>query len=71
MTQEQYTYEDWFDGKVILKVARRNNEPNPTLVGWEDFTEAEQIKIREKQKSIFEESVIEIKEKVKHSFLED
>lgn len=71
MSQEQYTYEDWFDGKVILKVARRNNEPNPTLVGWEDFTEAEQIKIREKQKSIFEESVIEIKEKVKHSFLED
>jgi hypothetical protein len=71
MSQKQYTYEDWYEGKVILKIARRNDEPNPNLADWEDFSEIEQIKIREKQKSIFEQSVIEKEEEVKKNFLED
>ncbi len=71
MTVKQYTYDDWYNGKVILIFARRNDELNPTIVDWKNFSKKEKNKIQKEQKSIFEQSLKKFEDKVIKEFLED
>jgi hypothetical protein len=42
-----HTYEDWYNGKVELMWARRNETPNPILVDWDNFAIDDKLKIQE------------------------
>jgi hypothetical protein len=57
MQHLQYTFEDWYQGNVILHQARIFDFKDAVVVDWSNFSDVERIKIQECQKTIFEESV--------------
>jgi hypothetical protein len=57
MQRQQYTFEDWHQGKVVLYQARILENQNAVIVDWGNFSNEERTKIQECQKTIFEKSV--------------
>jgi hypothetical protein len=65
----KYSYADWFKGRLILKYDYFIPKgKKPTLVGWEDFIDADILLIKAKQKEIFNERVADLLEKYKATF---
>lgn len=62
---KKYKFESWYNGDVTLlysEVFYKNNENDdknnePVFVTWDNFAKSEVIKIKEKQKEIFNENV--------------
>jgi hypothetical protein len=56
---KKYTYEDWFNGNVVLEYSRRVFNPKeqaePIVVSWDNFNEEERSRIAQKQQQLFEE----------------
>jgi hypothetical protein len=69
MSKQQYTYEDWYNGKVELMWARRNETPNPILVDWDNFAIDDKLKIQETQEAIFNEQVSQTIQVVQEEFI--
>ncbi len=69
--KKKYSYNDWYEGKVILIFARRNDMPNPNIVEWDNFSNEEKIKIQEQQKLIFEKLVMDTLKSVQNDFQND
>lgn len=66
---KKYSYADWFKGRLILKYDYfKPKGKKPTLVGWEDFIDADILLIKAKQKEIFNERVADLLEKYKATF---
>jgi hypothetical protein len=67
---EKYTYNDWLDGKIILKYDYFIPKgENPILVEWNNFNGDEDILlIKRKQKEIFNERVANLLENYKSTF---
>jgi hypothetical protein len=67
---KKYTYKDWLDGKLILKydfIIPKGE--NPILVEWNDFNcEDDILRIKRKQKEIFDERVTNLLGKYKSVF---
>ena len=57
MQHQRYTFEDWYQGKVYLYQSRIFNNQDATIVDWNSFTEEDKSKIKDFQKSFFEQSV--------------
>lgn len=57
MQYQQYTFEDWYQGKVYLYQARIFDNQDATIVDWNSFTESDKTKIKHFQKTAFEQSV--------------
>jgi hypothetical protein len=69
---KKYSYADWFKGGLILKYDYFVPKgKKPTLVGWEDFSDADILLIKAKQKEIFNERVANLLEKYKATFNKD
>jgi len=68
MTKKKFTFEEWYEGKVVLEYARRIGSKKPTIVNWDDFSNEDKIKIQDEQKSIFNQSVINLKKEVEKDF---
>lgn len=73
MYKKIYTYNDWLKGNVILNflVFIPKDYPLPTLVGWDSFTEEDVLKIKDKQKKIFNLEVNKKLSDYKKQFLEE
>lgn len=73
MANTLYTYEDWYEGKVVLIFSRREfnrkEVGEPIVVSWENFNETEKAKIEKKQKALFEEMLKEMLEITTQDFL--
>jgi hypothetical protein len=66
---KKHSYVDWFKGRLILKYDYFISKgKKPTLVGWEDFSDADILLIKAKQKEIFNERVADLLEKHKATF---
>lgn len=69
---EVFNYNDWLDGKIVLKYDYFIPKGgNPILVGWDNFSDADILLIKAKQKEIFNERVANLLEKYKAIFNEE
>lgn len=60
MKIKKYRYSDWLNGNVLLNTQHllyKIGDNIPPIVSWDNFGEGEQLKIRNKQKEIFEGEV--------------
>ena len=67
------TYKDWWEGKVYFEICALNYNVNDKIgqkVTWTDFKPTDAVKIKDKQKEIFNEERIKLLEKYKNIFLE-
>lgn len=71
MMKTKYTFEDWLNVKVVLKTTKGifDEVSEENKVSFEDFDEIEVFKIKEKQKSIFNELLDEKYNDLKSEFL--
>lgn len=66
---KKYKYQDWLDGKVILKYNFFTKiGDNVKLVGWEDFSTNDISLIKKEQKKIFDDLANTLLEKYKTEF---
>lgn len=66
---EVFNYNNWLDGKIVLKYDYFIPKGgNPILVGWDNFSDADILLIKAKQKEIFNERVANLLEKHKATF---
>lgn len=66
---KKYKYQDWLDGKVILKYSYFTKiGDNVKLVGWEDFSTNDSSLIKKEQKKIFDDLANTLLEKYKNEF---
>lgn len=72
-TTKKYTYINWLDGDIILiySPSQYNQEDIPIIVDWDSFSEADIIKIKEKQKEVFEKKVSHLLNNRKKAFIEN
>jgi hypothetical protein len=68
MHHPKYTYENWYQGEIVLYQARILDNKNAVIVDWNNFADEERTKIQDCQKSIFDKSVIETTEFYINSF---
>ena len=59
---KKYSFKDWWSGNIILIYSKpnydaKNEAEAPIWVTWDDIIDSDIPKIKEKQKSIFEEEV--------------
>jgi len=68
---KKFKYIDWLEGKVVLDTCEfeYNKGEKPIIVKWDDFEENEILKIKEKQKQIFEDNVNELLKNFQDDFL--
>jgi len=73
MANTLYTFNDWYEGKVVLIFSRREFNSKevgkPTIVSWENFNETEKAKIEKTQEILFEEMLKERLEITTQDFL--
>ncbi len=70
---KKYTYKNWLSGKFSLIYGAKLFKKNDDVVHgvkWEDFNEIDVLKIKEKQKELFEQWKNELVEKWEKSFLQ-
>jgi hypothetical protein len=69
---EVFSYNEWLKGKVILKYDYFISKGmQPILVEWDNFSDADILLIKAKQKEIFNERVAKLLEKYKVTFNEE
>ncbi len=70
---KKYTYEDWFNGNVVLQYSRivfdKKIQEEPSVVSWDNFEEIEKAKIEKKQESIFKDLLKQLTEKTTSDFI--
>lgn len=60
-TKKKYTYDDWWNGDVTLVFASKVwTDVEPVVATWDDFSEEDVARIKEKQRSMFNDQVQEL-----------
>lgn len=69
---KKYSYNDWWFGRVTLNSTPVEFEKNdePKVAEWQDFSDEDMIKIRKRQKEIFNERVSKLINELQQNFLQ-
>ena len=66
---KKYTYDNWWNGSVILEYSERYTDKRKTIVQWDDFIKSDIQKIKDKQADIFKEGVSKLFKQHSQQFL--